>query len=592
MDKDTLSDTSKISESSISDPKSREIRTLKKQLANIVKENKILQSEVKNKTDTINNLITQNFTEMRSVQESHTDSIKKINTAYDATIVELANTYDVYKKTLKKQIASTLHIHYDAVQDTLTAVTAENTLLKSINEQLSTELSKLRDELNLINTRFAELSVVDTDRNIRLEQLQTELNTLTELYANTKKDKHDLQTEREKLNNNIVDLQNNLTKLTQQHADLTINHQTILNNYNDVFSRHSVLVTDSITKQTKIDDQNIELIQRDNRIYSLQNQLKSLDDEKNKLQTELAEKISRINILESKILNLTTTLDRLQTDLTKSNLDRETFKNETDILLKRLNTIDSTNLEKITAVQDLHNSELETIRSESKFELDTLTSKYENILKTLETDHKVILNEKEKQLELLKVQVKTFTETQYLAINETEKLKLANDRLRSEQLNIEQRIQEIHNQYRLDIENLNRQFKREKEQIIDTHTDSQKKNQEIIDSLQTRIMQINEALNIAKLTIEDLRNKNDRLENKMEDIQTEEANIQEKYSDLRQENINLKDKLELFTRANEEHIAKEKQYELQIKTLQLKYSKLVEVTKKNLAVGKMNTNIE
>ncbi len=176
--------------------------------------------------------------------------------------------------------------------------------------------------------------------------------------------------------------------------------------------------------------------------------------------------------------------------------------------------------------------------------------------------------------------VKSFTDNQHIILNENEKLKIINEKFQTEKTNFDNKIAEIQAQCKKEMENLKLLHKKDKDVLLNSYNESIKKAQDINEALQTRLNQTIEALGLSKTTISNLKGSNKSLEQQISTFETETESKQEKYIDLKTENASLREKLERSIELNNTLSNREKQYDGQIKQLQVKCSQLISLTKK------------
>jgi FtsZ-binding cell division protein ZapB len=249
---------------------------------------------------------------------------------------------------------------------------------------------------------------------------------------------------------------------------------------------------------------------------------------------------------------------------------------------KRYLELETSLLEKIKKIQDAATIDKNNYVNEQQSRIKELQDNHEKQMIIIKSECNSNIIDKEKQIEALINHIKSYSDNQHIVLNEMEKIKLINEKLKTDTFGIDQKINEIHLYYKKEIEDLKILHKKEKELLIDSYNENIKKSQELNEALQIRLNQTIEALSLSKTAISNLKETNISLEKQVQSRDSEEITYQDKYQQLRSENYSLREKLDRSIELNNVFSTKEKQYESQLRQLQSKYAQLITLTKKGI----------
>src|ERR1700722_12940303 len=131
--------------------KVRELRTAKRDLSTIVKENQKLQSELKVKNETINSLINQNFTELKSLQDKHDKIVKELSSGYENNIKMIDGKYKLFKQSFQIRLKDSINTHYKINNEKVS-------LLISHNKEMSEKIQEIQKDIHDKEEKIKQLN--------------------------------------------------------------------------------------------------------------------------------------------------------------------------------------------------------------------------------------------------------------------------------------------------------------------------------------------------------------------------------------------------------------------------------------------------
>jgi chromosome segregation ATPase len=598
------------------DPKTKELKLIKREMAAIVRENQKLQTELKTKNETINSLINQNFTELKLLQEKHNDIIKELTLSYQKNVSDIDSKYKIFKSSVNQKIKDSLETHHKLDNE-------KTHLMANYNVELAKNLSDLRSEIALKDSKITELTesqiksnskstefalLVDElkQKNDSLNRHFNELSISHKILENTNSENikliSDLKSQNDKLiydsnNNNekiIYDLNAQIDKLKyelnkttlQNQTDTdTINHitkeiNTLKSVNNEFYNKYLLLLNDNTTKQNSIDEKTLEILSLNSKANELEKKLITMETYKKDTNVKLMELLNQIDILKTDLYAAQKTVQQLKNDKDNFTDEKQYYTQEIERLRASNKENESSILVRIQQIQDITTQEKEKYINDFEARLVDQRNKYEKQLTAQQVNHASIVSDLENRIKGLTNHLKSYTDNQYNTFNEIEKIKSINEKLKAEQYDIDQRITEIHVQTRKEIDELRTLHKKEKDTIMESYNDTIKKSQEVNEALQIRLNQTMEALSLSKTTISNLKDNNQSLQKQLQTKDTEDNSVMDKYNEIKADNLSLTEKLERSIELNNIFSTKEKQYEAQLKQLQSKYNQLVSIAKK------------
>lgn len=607
----------------------KKLKAAKKEITTVIKENQKLQSELKIKNETINSLINQNFSELKSLQEKHEEIINSLTTIYDTNVKNMEDKYKSFRKSFNMKLKDNINTFYKFNNEKTALLEEHNkNLLNKLNEiQIISDQKELenRELIEKKDSKIKELNE-NMEQKIKILNEEKELKTkeLYEQYSNIHKKFKELELEyeslkkfKEKMENHYEELkglhnnQKNIiiendkkisdlkldkesleTELRSANLELSKNNDTIKrltievehtkNTYQDIYNKYVLLLNDNVIKQNSIDEKTLEILSLNSKIGEIEKKNILLETTRKDNNIKITELIHQIDNLQSELLSAQKIAQqsKIEKDIL---LDGKThYIKEADQYKQKMNEIESIMLERIKQLQETANKEKNEYIFGQENKLKEQKEKFDKQIMAIQNEYSGIISEREKQIDGLTIHLKSIIDNQYLTLNEVEKLKSINEKIKKEQTNIDQQINNIHLQYKKEIDDLRMSHKKEKDTLIESCNDTIKKSQELNEALQNRLNQTVEALGLSKIAISNLKETNQNMEKQIQSRETEENSCQEKYDQIKSENIALREKLERSIELNNSFSNKEKQYETQIKQLQVKCAQLINLTKKNM----------
>lgn len=549
-------------------------RLIKREMSYIIKENRKLQEDLKSKNETINSLIDQNFTELKSLQKKHTEIINTLVTGYDTNIRELDTQHKLFKTSIHKKLRDMIDTHYQFDHKKLTLLTDQNTSLlaklKTTEQSLTTRdnmITELTNQNIALNTKLTR-NTADLENTIHKQNLLegqiTDLNHLYQTQVDKNTDNNnkviELTTKTEHLISELSLTKDELTRNIAKVTTLTDNLNQLTATNQELHGKCTTMTTDNINKQNLIDEKTLELLNLTSKATELEKRNMLMEHNRKELNIKVTDLINQIN-------DLHVNEQILRKDLNQIRIDNEARREEivryvTDITTYQttIHELKTINLNAIREVQETAAQARQVYMQEQEQLLKDATTTAATRLLQIQQECTTSINVKNQQITDLTNYIKSFTESQYIMQGETEKLKLMNEKLKLEQLNVEQSIAELTTSHRKELDDLKIVHDKDKDVLLKTYNDTIRKTEEVNNDLQTRLNQTLETLNVLKTG-----------KNVENDV---------KYREVINENGVLKEKLERSIELNNIYSSKEKQLESQIKQLQLKYGQLISLTKK------------
>ncbi|XWV25115.1 putative ORFan [Tupanvirus deep ocean] len=589
-------DTSQDSLKNEYDKKVRELRTTKRDLATIVKENQKLQSELRVKTETINSLINQNFTELKSLQEKHDKIVNSLTTSYENNIKNLDDKYKTFKQSLQSRVKDNINTHYKLNNERISMLISHNKQLSEKIEETQKEMSLREEKIKQLINQHDVISNLYNDVKLNYNGMEHTKNLLEEQLKETKslyENQTNIKIEHEKTITGLALLKEKLeSELHAAKQELSRNEEITKKlsseldhskiSYQDIHHKHILLLNDNVSKQNSIDEKTLEILSLNSKLSEIEKKNALLESNRKELNVKITEMIHQIDNLQSEIMSAQKIIHQLKTEKDVLLDEKLHYVKEADQYKQKMIEIESSMLDKIKQLQDIASKDKEKYTSDNENKLKELKDKHEKQIMALRSDLNGVISDREKQIDGLTSHLKSYTDNQHILLNEMEKIKLTNEKLRMEHSGVDQKTNELHVSYKKELDELRAAHKKEKDILVDSYNENIKKSQELNDALQNRLNQTIEALGLSKTAISNLKETNQNLERQIQSRESEDGTFQEKYNQLKSENLSLREKLERSIDLNNTFSNKEKQYEMQIKQLQNKYNQLVALTKKSM----------
>ena len=520
----------------------------KKEMATIIKQNQKLQSELKTKNETINSLINQNFTELRLLHEKHDSIVNLLTTSYDTNIKNINDKYLLFKKSFQKKLKECV--------DTYSEINNERiVVLTNHNKQLVETITDLQNGTNLKD------QIINT--------LNEELNTSSKNNIDS--------------NNKMEELEHKNSMIENRSAENAVICDHAQKSYLDIQDKYLSLLNENQSKQNNIDEQSLCIIGFNSKISELEKKNALLEVTLTDANVKLTALVHQIDVKGLANLELSKSIHQLETEKEIIAEQKNQLINETTQSKTKLRELETKMLDQLNNANSYHTKAKDQWQLEHDMIVTKLKDTHEQQLLTLQTEYKTSISDREKRIAGLSAHLKSFTENQYFALEEAEKMKIINEKLQNDHIIFDQKINEISSQYKKEITEQRTMYKKEKDSLLASYNEAIKKSQELNDTLQTRLNQSIDTLSLSKIAITNLKSANTHLEKQLQNKETDDTHSDTHHSKIKNENIMLREKLERSIELNNTFSAKEKQYENQIRQLQSKYSQLVSLTKKNMS---------
>ena len=584
-----------------------DIKTLKREMTIIIKENKKLQSELKLKNESMSTLINQNFTQLESLQNKHENIVSSITQKYSENIKKMDNYHCVLKNSmhtkLKKHIASNYNLNNEQIKILTNhnqLLTGKINFLQNENSQLDSKIDKLvcdnkliicdlNDKISLLDNQVRDLTAknnnLSIEKNLLGEKLMQANNMCEKISLKNNESSSkitSLMMENDNLQTSLKIAQNELVNNIDIINNLTMDRDLARQNSQDFQNKYLLLFNDNIARQNNIDEKAIQILNLNSKISDLEKKYDLSQSLLVDTNTKMIELLNQNEKMQLDILSTNSTIKHLTDEKNIIISDKQLYFTEMENYKLKYKDLELAMLDKIKQIQESVVIEKEKYITEYGKKMTDVIETYNKTLSSIKSDTDVQITNQLKQIDGLTIYVKTLVDNQYLTLTEIEKFKLINEKLKIENTNIDQKMADIHSYYKKQIEEVKSINKRETDTLMETYMETIKKSQELNDMLQHKLNQSIDALSISKITLTNLKESNCNLEKQIQSQQTENMSGYEKFNQLRAENNSLREKLERAIELNNNFNHKEKQYEMQIEQLRAKYAHLITLTKKNV----------
>jgi hypothetical protein len=496
----------------------------KKDMMLIIKENNKLKKELIEKNTIINSIVNQNVTEINTVKSKYEDILKNLMTSYDNNISHLNKSYDMYKRSLEKRMRDTVKTHY------------------KLNNEKYDILLKNNDELNKKIKLHCDVS----------EQLMTTSQSKTSL---------ELQV------NDLLQTHQNYVNIISTNEKTISDLRTRMQTYeSDIGKKYEALLLDNINKQNEIDVRQIEILNLSANYSKVTEINQLLSIEKKDMVVKNTDYLIQIDKLLTENASLHKTVNRVVIE--KDNLiqEKDYLAQEHGFIKKELQKINLNVMDKTMILRaDFENEKQKYIAEIAETNAKKM-SELNDQIQNMQLVHDKYAREKEAQIKSLMDYIKSFTDNQHAMFCEIETLKSTNIKLSSGQSDIDQILSKIRLEYNTKLDDLLDSVSKEKGALVENYKENIIRMQETNTALEERLKQTIDALSLSRTTIANLKNN------------ASPENI----SSLKEEISLLKVKLDKSIEFNNAYGNKEKQYELQIKQLQIKNNKLIILAKQTI----------
>ena len=574
----------------------KKIRTAKKEMTTIIKENQKLQIELKKKNEMINTLINQNFTELKTLQEKHDEIVNSISTNYENNIKNMENKYKLFRHSMQSKLKDNIDVHYklsgekinllsiqhktlvDKILDAQKDIQNKDDKIKELNEQYNV----LENKYNEFNSKCTNLEYTNKLYEKQLADTFALYETQTKIKIENNKTITDLTIVKENLESELSDTKQELSKNIGIVQNLKIENEHHNNSLQDINSKYLLLSSDNQMKQNTIDEKTLENLNLATKLNEFEKKNTLLEANRKDQNIKITEYIHQIDNLRTELITNQKMVQQYKNEKETIIDEKKHYMKEAEQFKQKMNEMELLLLGNIKKIQDNAAKEKEKYISDNENKLKESKDKFDKQIAIIHNEYNTILSDREKQIDGLTSHLKSFTDHQYITLNEIEKIKLVNEKLRMDQFNIDQKINEINNQHKKEIDDLRTVHKKDKDTLIETYNEAIRKSQELNDAIQNRLNQTIEALGLSKTAISNLKETNQNLEKQLQNKESEDNSYQDKYNQIRSENLALREKLERSIELNNNFNNKEKQYESQIKQLHIKHAQLINLAKRGI----------
>lgn len=544
-----------------------------------------LQKELEHKTVMIDSLMKEHLrwtTEIQKVKEEQLVSIKAQENQFREHINKTNLYHLTMRKELQKQIIHNLNNNnkiYRSLMDQIKdGKTKECELEKKIQE-LNELYQRSMTECVNIKASYEVLDKLHTSLKQEHKMKEEHLESLRKLQEEGKMKDDEILFKYDKLLSEKTALELEMKKFSKD-MDLIEKLETdnsLLKKSNEDFQQKLLNSLAEINnKQYTLEENKVGLTDLKNKLnYANQyiEKLEKIQKEQNEKIVEFLDKINRQS------LELVETKSSLEGSETKNQLlekELAEMQNEIDTLNKEYEENEKNTMSRIASAVERHSNERHGTIIELEGKLESQKQRYEQLLNDIKSDMNKEISAKDVQIQALMNNLKSLTESQHAIFQDTEKIKLANEKMKLDQSKIDEKTLELKTKYERDIEEIRQTFKREKdtliynyEQLVRQHSD---KNSDDSNKL-TRTLKI---LEEAKKTISDLTNDNKKLQVTRQEREKEVSEIILEITAIKNQNLILQTKLDQALELNVELTNKNTAMQQAIRTLQLKNGELAQ----------------
>lgn len=564
-------------------------RRIKKDMATIIRENQKLQLELKGRNETITQLINQNFTELKALQDKHAEITVDLMTNYDAKIQKMIDIDTTFKLNLKKRLKKNFIIGNMMDQKRSAMLTNHNDRLDSTIKRLESEAEEKDRVIEDLRQKNLQLSFdVDAGKVTvsTLTQQQQVVKELEEKVIHYENLLHKTETTLASTSNALEITRGNMkAKQTELTNCLAISERfetdcaRINLSYGELYNKYSLLLSDNSSKQNIIDEKTIELLNNKSKISGIEKRNSILEENNEKAQIDFIELTGRYDICHAELITERKRIDQLTDEKNIVTDEKFYYIKEYELLKIKYSELELSLTDKISEMQNSFDQKKTEYILGAKNKVAHTKEKCNKQIVSVRSDYAALLSEKESEISGLTNHLKSFTESQHICFNKLEQLKHENERLKVETGGSNQKINAVLTEHGRELEDTKNAHQKEKDAIMQSYSEIIKKSQENNDILQHRLNQAIETLTLSKATISGLKDSTQYLEKQVQDKESEDNILKEKYDRLKHENLNLKDKLDRSIEINNNYDSKERQHDLQLKQMHIKYNQLLSMSK-------------
>lgn len=415
--------------------------------------------------------------------------------------------------------------------DEITKMKKDLKIILKENQKLQSELKSKNETISsLINQNFVELkalqvkhSATQSDMMKSYERISQDINQKYRLF--------------------YASVQKRLKQIVDTHYKIG-------NEKNLMLTNHNIFLESKIASAEDLRNEQNAILHT--------NSLKMMELEQNlgSAQLDLVAAHSTIRISKAELEDLS--------DLNK-NLSEDNLK-----LKNQLREAESSVLERISKVQDEGSREREQCMTQCNLKIKELVEAHEKALSTLKNEYVAASTDADLKINSLTTHVKSFVDSQYMMLNENERLKSENEKMKKGQMVIDQKLKDLEESWKGELASIKSSNQLERDQLLESHNETIKKAHSTADALQNRLNQTIEALTLSRTAISNLKETIYRLE---KELQSKAVGESDKCNYLKEENMILREKLERAMDINNKLGSKEKYYESQIAQLQSRCSR-------------------
>jgi hypothetical protein len=319
--------------------------------------------------------------------------------------------------------------------------------------------------------------------------------------------------------------------------------ETYQNSFNQLKASFQQAIDDTVNQEYQMTTRTITTLRSDNKfmatlIRKLSAKLNSTIRENQ--QTRIYQDESQALTLENKALReRLIALETAQADLITSRTQHITSENKVKELEHMINSLiierdlareesarraadyqkacqsltesESSMITKLSQLQTESSEQISRYEKSHREEIERLTIQHETHIQSVKKELGVTILERGRQIDGLTSCLKAFTDSQYVALNELEKYKNENEKLRQTHEQYEQQINSILQKCHGETDDERRRDKRDREILMESYKENIRKAQELNSNLQEKLEKAFDTISKSKAIIHNLRESNERL---------------------------------------------------------------------------------
>jgi len=581
MDKNLQEESVSEEQSIKSSSEEQSIKSSTKQaMKSIVLENTQLKNELTQKNSLIESMMYENLRwtqEIRKIKEEQVESIKSQEELFREQINRNNYYHLVLRKELKRNVEKNLSHHNEIINSLKEELKNNKIIEQQQNEQyqeLNSIYQKVINECISIKTAYETLTklhdILKTENenkdiryaNLKSWQLERENidDNITNKFEKLQSEKNLIEIELKKFSNDVEIVK----KLEGENELLKINND-------ELQKRILLLINDNNQKEDTINENKIINNDYKNKLDYANKYIEQLELIRTENETRINDYFAKTESMKREIVDMKCSLQHLTIESNFNTEEKATLNSELQRLQNELISNEKNTLQRISVALDRQFTEREQSIKDLESKLALQKEKYEEQLLDLKSTINRELSLKEQEIAGLVANLKSLTSSQYAIFQETEKIKLINDKMKLDQTKIDDKLSEIDIKHKREIEDVKTLFRREKDTLITNYEQLVKlqTDKNLIES--AKVVKTVDLLENAKKAMMDITNDNKKLQLNRQEKETEISELHNIIGSIKEEKHLLQSKLDQALALQQDANNKIIPLQQALKTLQIKY---------------------